>query len=82
MAKADMKTVFVCHSCGATSPKWLGRCSECGEWDAYEERSTKPQPASRPWQAGEEPLTRLVVIGFAGLDREAVARTLGGRCIS
>ena len=36
----------------------------------------------RPWQAGEEPLTRLVVIGFAGLDREAVARTLGGRCIS
>lgn len=36
----------------------------------------------RPWQAGEEPQTRLVVIGFAGLDREAVARTLGGRCIS
>ena len=36
----------------------------------------------RPWQAGEEPATRLVVIGFAGLDREGVARTLGGRCIS
>lgn len=36
----------------------------------------------RPWRPGEELLTRLVVIGFAGLDREAVAQTLGGRCIS
>ncbi len=36
----------------------------------------------RPWQAGETPATRLVVIGFAGMDRDAVARTLGGRCIS
>ena len=36
----------------------------------------------RPWRVGEKPATRLVIIGFAGLDREAVARTLGGRCIS
>ncbi len=36
----------------------------------------------RPWRAGEAQVTRLVAIGFAGLDREAVARMLGGRCIS
>ncbi len=27
------KTVFVCQSCGFNSPKWLGRCPSCGEWN-------------------------------------------------
>ncbi len=26
------KTTFICQSCGAHSPKWLGRCPACGEW--------------------------------------------------
>ena len=30
-------TVFACQSCGAASPKWLGRCPECGEWNSYVE---------------------------------------------
>ncbi|MEO0514562.1 MAG: DNA repair protein RadA [Planctomycetota bacterium] len=35
MAKA--KTQFVCRSCGAMSPRWMGKCNECGEWDGLEE---------------------------------------------
>ncbi len=31
------KILFVCNSCGATSPKWMGKCNECGEWDSYVE---------------------------------------------
>jgi DNA repair protein RadA/Sms len=27
------KTSFVCQNCGSHSPKWLGRCSNCGEWN-------------------------------------------------
>ncbi len=27
-----LKTTFICQSCGAHSPKWLGRCPACGEW--------------------------------------------------
>jgi len=27
------KTSFVCQSCGFHSPKWLGRCPNCGEWN-------------------------------------------------
>ena len=30
-------TVFACQSCGSASPKWLGRCPECGEWNSYVE---------------------------------------------
>jgi DNA repair protein RadA/Sms len=28
------KTVFICQSCGFNSPKWLGRCPSCGEWNS------------------------------------------------
>jgi len=30
-------TVFVCQECGAQSPKWLGRCVECGAWSSLVE---------------------------------------------
>ena len=31
------KTFFVCQECGAQSPKWLGRCTECGAWNSLVE---------------------------------------------
>jgi len=31
------KAVFVCQSCGTQSPKWLGRCPGCGEWNSLVE---------------------------------------------
>src|SRR3954452_7822904 len=36
MAKAA-KTLYECQACGATSPKWLGRCAGCGGWNTLEE---------------------------------------------
>ncbi len=32
-----VKTVYVCKECGAESPKWMGRCSQCGEWNTFVE---------------------------------------------
>jgi DNA repair protein RadA/Sms len=34
---AKNKTVFVCQNCGAESPKWIGRCPSCKEWNSYHE---------------------------------------------
>jgi DNA repair protein RadA/Sms len=34
---AKVKTIFVCTSCGSTSPKWMGKCSACGEWNTLQE---------------------------------------------
>ena len=34
---ASKKTVFVCQNCGYSSMKWLGKCTECGEWDSFVE---------------------------------------------
>jgi DNA repair protein RadA/Sms len=35
MGKA--RTQFVCQQCGSTSPKWMGRCPDCGEWNTMVE---------------------------------------------
>jgi DNA repair protein RadA/Sms len=36
------RTVFVCQECGAQSPKWLGRCADCGAWNSLvEERAAE-----------------------------------------
>ena len=34
---AKPKTVFFCQNCGAQSPKWIGRCPSCNEWNTYVE---------------------------------------------
>jgi len=33
MAKA--KTAYFCQECGYNSPKWVGRCPSCGEWNTF-----------------------------------------------
>lgn len=39
------KPVFVCQECGAQSPKWLGRCNDCGAWNTLvEERAVESAP--------------------------------------
>src|SRR3990172_6802305 len=37
------KILFQCQSCGYASPKWLGKCPDCGGWNSFaeEERVTK-----------------------------------------
>ncbi|MGB1206996.1 MAG: DNA repair protein RadA [Chitinophagales bacterium] len=34
---AKLKTQYICQNCGATSSKWLGRCTECEEWNTFVE---------------------------------------------
>src|SRR4029453_17757592 len=31
------KPVFFCQECGSQSPKWQGRCAECGAWNSFVE---------------------------------------------
>jgi DNA repair protein RadA/Sms len=43
---AKIKTVYVCTQCGADSPKWIGKCTNCGAWNTYvEELIAKDPPA-------------------------------------
>src|SRR3990172_3797615 len=42
MKKSKVQLQFVCQNCGNSSPRWLGKCPACGEWNSYvEERVVK-----------------------------------------
>lgn len=45
---AKTKTVYVCQNCGAKEPKWMGRCTSCGEWNTFvEELDVKQNSTSK-----------------------------------
>jgi DNA repair protein RadA/Sms len=47
---AKTKVAFYCQNCGYESPKWLGKCTSCGEWNTFVEevvQKGKPQMASQ-----------------------------------
>ncbi len=46
------KIVFVCQSCGAQAPKWMGRCQDCGEWNTLVEERVADQAAAAGRAAG------------------------------
>ena len=40
-------TVFFCQSCGYESPKWLGQCPGCREWNTFVEETVEKKSAGR-----------------------------------
>jgi DNA repair protein RadA/Sms len=56
------RSVFVCQECGAQSPKWLGRCVECGAWNSLVEE--RPEQAAAPTVGN-----RYAQLGAGGLSK-------------
>ncbi len=40
---AKKKVLFECQHCGMTSPRWMGKCTNCGAWDSMVELSEQQQ---------------------------------------
>ncbi len=85
------KISFVCQECGYDSPKYLGKCPECGEWNTLAEITTSSSIASkskkltRPRLNGEAEIKvkKLSEIAFSEKDRiltgySEVDNVLGG----
>jgi len=62
---ARSKTSFVCQHCGYSSPKWLGKCPDCNQWNSLQEEAVSTAAPSR-WMSSErglrkaEPITEIV----------------------
>lgn len=63
---AKIKTIYVCQECGYESPKWMGKCPECGNWNTMVEEladkgksdiSTGSMIVSKPMNINEIELT-------------------------
>lgn len=54
------KTIYTCQSCGAQSPKWMGKCTTCGEWNTYVEEIIEKKKVTGNLStllSGNQPLT-------------------------
>lgn len=51
---AKEKTVYVCSNCGQESPKWVGKCPSCGEWNTYVEEIVRKETTNRRPVSGIE----------------------------
>ena len=40
---AKKKILFECQHCGLTTPKWMGKCTNCGAWDSFIELNERQQ---------------------------------------
>ena len=57
------KNIFVCTECDYQSPKWLGRCPECGSWNTLEEQAPPSIQASEAVPNTRRSVTPAVTLG-------------------
>ncbi|MDR1734040.1 MAG: DNA repair protein RadA [Oscillospiraceae bacterium] len=60
MAKA--KSIYICTACGAESPKWMGCCPSCGEWNTMEEEIRTASAPGKPDGRGKFAARKLLEI--------------------
>jgi len=87
---AKNKIEFECNQCGALSPKWVGQCGDCGEWNTLVERVVETKTVSNIRQftgyaghSGRDRVKRLSEIQPEGVQRYSMTinefdRVLGG----
>ena len=79
---AKDKTIFTCNACGGTTPRWLGKCPNCGAWNSLVEsvpeaasggKNRLSAPQGYAGLANAQPVTPL-----SAIEAQDVARTASG----
>jgi DNA repair protein RadA/Sms len=80
MAKSKgPQTVYVCQGCGHQSPKWLGKCPDCGEWNRFaEERSASTQSRGIAPRGGLFRMTETVPRRYHDIESQEDSRRSSG----
>lgn len=81
------KTCFTCQKCGAQSPKWLGKCPDCGEWNSYVEETFARNEGAAKESAAAAKAVAITEIPFEAEGRLSCGisefdRVLGGGLVS
>ena len=83
---AKKKVLFECQHCGLTTPKWMGKCTNCGAWDSFVElnehqqevvKQTKSTTSSTAKAVSINEIVEEEVYRFSSLDSE-LDNVLGG----
>ncbi len=83
---AKKKVLFECQNCGLTTPKWMGKCTNCGSWDSFIELNEHQQEVIKQTKSPTSSSTKAVSINdivenevyrYSSLDNE-LDMVLGG----
>ena len=44
------KNFYECTSCGYKTPKWMGKCPSCNEWNSFEQAISEKKKSNSPRQ--------------------------------
>jgi DNA repair protein RadA/Sms len=79
------KSVFFCQQCGYESPKWLGKCPSCNEWNTFAEEKVQAKGRNEgvPSKRGDNKPQLLEEIAISETQRRVLKdgelnRVLGG----
>jgi len=86
------KTLFFCQNCGQQSPKWLGKCPSCGEWNSFVEEEVRETEGARPAELRYDGVPKSIAAieadegerlgtGIAEMDRVLGGGIVGGSAI-
>ena len=83
---AKTKRAFFCRACGNESPKWLGKCPACGEWNTYVEEVIQKESGAassqlvRPARTQPQKVSEIIQSNDKRIDlgNSEVNRVLGG----
>lgn len=87
MSAQKTKSIYFCGACGYESPKWLGKCPSCGEWNTFVEEKvsvkSKSSSSKRNSSVKEERPVKLSEIEISNEPRmqmpsSELNRVLGG----
>jgi DNA repair protein RadA/Sms len=93
---SKVQKIFACTNCGNTSPKWVGKCPACNEWNTYQEevifKGTTQEEKSKSWKPegskGQDPKPVIVQDIKAGEKQRLITpdnelnRVLGGGIVA
>jgi DNA repair protein RadA/Sms len=72
---AKVITKYVCQSCGYVSPRWVGKCPNCQEWNTFVEEAPPPLKLSRKPAGGR---SHVEPVSLKDIDKEDVERQRTG----
>ncbi len=59
---AKKKILFECQHCGLTTPKWMGKCTNCGAWDSFVELNEHQQEVVKQTKSTTSGSTKAISI--------------------
>ena len=76
MAKA--KSIYVCSECGYETPRWLGKCPDCGNWNTLTEQSPKADFLLQEKKLKRAPGSDAEALRIDQIPDDALVRTQSG----